>query len=330
MKTDLFIEIIVKQLSGESSPEENATLNNWLNQSEENRQTYSTYKRLWDKTELENDFSPDVDKAYQKFLDAIQNKENKVIEFKPYTKKTPWKSILSIAASLLFLVSISVYIRFNMADKIITVSTVQKENKAFSLPDGSTVYLNKNSKLDYASKFNQRAIKFEGEAFFEIKRDVSKPFTIACKNSFVKVLGTSFNVNSIENTSKVVVIVKTGKVQISSSKSNQTAILEPGDKGIIHVATGDIEKLKNEHLNYNSWRDDKLSFENERLEILCQELSKYFNISIEVSKEIKDCRFTTTFNKPKLEDVLALFGNYYNIHKSNNGKQILITGTKCD
>jgi transmembrane sensor len=332
MEIDSYIELISKQLTGESTQKEDAQLNDWLVDSNENQATFDSYKKIWELSSLENDFNPDVDLAFAKFQSKIETKEintTKIVQLETHSKKKYLKPFAYVAASLLFLFGISIFIRTNMVDEIISLATTNQQ-KEIQLPDGSKIWMNANSKIDYPSKFKTRNIAFEGEAFFEIKSNPSKPFTIVCKSSIVKVLGTSFNLNSIDNSSELEVVVSTGKVQLSSSKSDQIITLLVNEKGIINQETGEIQKLGNDSPNYKSWKTNQLIFNNETLEVLAQDLSNYFKIKIEVSKEIKDCRFTTEFNNPKLDEVLALFGNYYNIHKSNNDMNILISGTKCD
>ena len=97
-----------------------------------------------------------------------------------------------------------------------------------TLPDGSVVTLNKNSSLNYPSKFkgNKRAIALKGEAFFNVTPDKENPFVINVNDVEIKVVGTSFNVRSENGVTEV--IVETGVVQVT--RNNKMVELRPAEK----------------------------------------------------------------------------------------------------
>ena len=103
-----------------------------------------------------------------------------------------------------------------MSKKITVVAGNDQKNILVSLPDGSKIYLNRNSEFSYRKNFGKhgRNVKLTGEAFFEISPDVSKPFIIDAGKAKVKVVGTSFNVITNNRESAVEVFVKTGKVML--------------------------------------------------------------------------------------------------------------------
>ena len=106
------------------------------------------------------------------------------------------------------------------------------------MPDGSTIFLNRNSEFSYRSNFGDRSrnVILTGEAFFEIAPDASKPFIIDAGNARVRVVGTSFNVITSNSESAVEVFVKTGKVMLSSNSGSESIALDPG-----YIGTMDSE-----------------------------------------------------------------------------------------
>ena len=100
----------------------------------------------------------------------------------------------------------------------------------FHLPDGSKIFLNRNSEFSYRSNFgkHRRDVKLTGEAFFEIAPDASKPFIIDAGKAKVKVVGTSFNVITNNSESAVEVFVKTGKVMLSDNSGSQITCSRSG------------------------------------------------------------------------------------------------------
>ena len=106
-----------------------------------------------------------------------------------------------------------------------TSGEIQEER----LPDGSTVWLNRNSKITYQKRPNDslRLVVLEGEAFFEVATDSLQPFVVMAGDVQTKVLGTAFNVQAFAGSHQVKVALQTGKVQVLASNSN--AILSPGE-----------------------------------------------------------------------------------------------------
>lgn len=141
-----------------------------------------------------------------------------------------------IAAVLLILMASSILI-YNSQLKQSSTQTASstfvdyvnndKIAKLIKLEDGSMVVLSPNSKLHYPKKFADtiRAVKLEGEAFFEVQKNPSKPFVVYSDNLVTKVLGTSFTVSAFSGQKKSVV-VNTGRVQVSNQDSEQRIISE--------------------------------------------------------------------------------------------------------
>jgi len=160
-----------------------------------------------------------------------------------------YKSIYNwtAAASAVIILSISTYHAFIQSGfskpEITSTITYNKDIRLLNLPDGTRVWLNENSKIDYPKKFSgkERTITLKGEAFFEVKRDPSHPFVISSGVIKTTVLGTSFNVKAYGD-KQPEVNVRTGKVKVESSQN--TVLLERGDKAIYKVETSTLNKQK--------------------------------------------------------------------------------------
>ena len=135
-----------------------------------------------------------------------------------------------------------------------------QKNLLIDLPDGSKIYLNRNSELSYRENFgkNKRDVKLTGEAFFEISPDAIKPFIIDAGKASVKVVGTSFNVITNNTESAVEVFVITGKVILSDKSGSQSIALEPGYIGTIDSKKSG--KSLNDNPNYRSWNTGLLVY----------------------------------------------------------------------
>lgn len=207
------------------------------------------------------------------------------------------------------------------------------ERKEIVLPDSSKVWLNRNSKLSYiSSDFNEsnRVVFLEGEAFFEVQKNPSKPFIVQAALSRTEVLGTSFTVRSLAPEKKDVVQVMTGKVSFElKEKEEQKVILLPGDKASVQEH-GTIEKFKVTNLNSIAWKNDRLVFENSSLAEVTEAAESYFNIDIEIANSnLSDCRFTGSFTKPELEEVMKVLSVSMNLSYHQSDSTYVLTGEGC-
>lgn len=151
------------------------------------------------------------------------------------------------AASAVIILSMSTYYAFTQSGftkpEITSTATFSKDIRLLNLPDGTRVWLNENSEIEYPKNFTgkERTITLKGEAFFEVKRDPSHPFVISSGAIKTTVLGTSFNIKAYAD-KQPEVNVRTGKVKVESLQN--TVLLERGDKAIYQAETSMLNKQK--------------------------------------------------------------------------------------
>lgn len=188
-----------------------------------------------------------------------------------------------IAAAILLLAAIgSVIVLVNnrqTKDTVTIASSADERNIQIDLPDGSRVWLNRNSEISWPREFvnNRRDVILKGEAFFEITPDSLKPFIINTEKGFVKVLGTSFNVITRNTNDEIEVLVESGKVLLSDNAGTEL-ILIPGRVGT--VGNGRSESSVNENGNYTAWRTDLLVYEGQKLDVVFSDLKRVHDIEI--------------------------------------------------
>jgi ferric-dicitrate binding protein FerR (iron transport regulator) len=226
----------------------------------------------------------DVESAWNKVRSGI-NIETPVVPMIPAGHVFPGSSFMKIAAAVLILLGLGTAALFTLNSdsfsKTIIASTGDNDkNQKVLLSDGSTVTLNHNTELAYKSSFGKqkRKVSLSGEAFFEIAADASKPFIIDAGKASIKVVGTSFNVITENADSAVEVFVATGKVLLSDNNGNRDMILEPG-----YIGTMDYNnsgKTLNQNPNYMSWKEGKLDYDGQPLEIVFRDLKRVYNMEI--------------------------------------------------
>lgn len=178
----------------------------------------------------------------------------------------------------------------------------------FSLPDGSTGWLNSNSSLKYAGNFtSDRQITLEGEAFFDVHHDKKNPFIVTADEITVKVLGTRFNITSYDNEKNIEVVLEEGKVVFANKVNNSTFTMKPNDLVRYDKAKKDFTTEVVQSTKYTSWIDGKLVFRNDPLDVVANKLERWYNVEVELKVDLKEnLRLRATFIDESLEEVLDL------------------------
>jgi len=178
----------------------------------------------------------------------------------------------------------------------------------FSLPDGSTGWLNSNSSIKYNGSFNaDRQVTLKGEAFFDVYKDEKRPFVVNTPEISVKALGTRFNVASYENEKNVEVVLSEGKIILDNKRINKSYTLKSGelftyDKSFNNSLTSEVDTQK-----YISWTAGKLVFRNDPLDVIAKRLERWYNIDVELDvSSFEDIRWRATFVNEGLEAVLNM------------------------
>ena len=236
-KEEKYQRLIVKSLSKEISDSEQAELQNWLSQHPENVALFDEYRDDLSKVASAGSaFEPDMNLAWAKIKTRI-NKDSKEARKAGKTKVISLFSspCLRIAASIMVVSLISLMAYFQLSKKEMITLSAGLHKKMFLLPDSSKVWLSANSTLSFEEGLegNEREVKLSGEGFFEVRRDVTKPFIVQGCKTKVQVLGTSFVVHSYPNENEEFVLVASGKVSFEEAgKPDNSAILTAGDKAI--------------------------------------------------------------------------------------------------
>lgn len=176
----------------------------------------------------------------------------------------------------------------------------------FELPDGTHGTLNSNSKLSYASLFKEnRKVKIQGEAYFDVAHDQAHPFVIEANKNEIKVVGTKFTVSASKHDQSTGVVLEEGKVTFTSPYLKNAVHILPGHRLV--EKDGQVNYSKVETWKYTAWKDGKLVFRNDSMNELADQISKWYNVDVEVkSNLIADYTFRGVFQDESLEEVLRL------------------------
>ena len=307
MRNEL-ISLIEKFFRKQASDEEIIRLKELFSQTETEDMLSGYYAKKWE----EATFSP-VEEAEERIWTKLQ--EQTQTQTKPASGRLPfWKKYLRIAASILvplICIGLGYYFSENKSKQVDNKTTVQVEvgQKAnIQLPDGTHVWLNSAGLLTYDNTYNQkeRIVYLQGEAYFEVNKDKTRPFIVKANDISVEALGTNFDVKAYPNDNYVTAILLKGSIRVSSP--SQSEVLKPNEKLTFTKSAGQFTKSVLMDADKNvSWINNQLAFEQERLEDIAKVLERMYSIQIRFTSEnLKDIRFSGTIKNTNLENVLQL------------------------
>jgi len=195
-----------------------------------------------------------------------------------------------------------------------------------TLPDGSTVKMNANTRIEYPEHFtaNARKVKLSGEAFFEVTKDASCPFIIDTENASVEVLGTSFNVSAYPRAGLVEVNVETGKVKLTQKSAGESAIIPAGERGWLNVKDNKIGQVEILSANYSSWITKKIIFQRTPLADAFTVLENTYHVKIIMENpEIGRVPYTANFADLKLDYIIDVIARTHQLKVKRNGDEII-------
>lgn len=316
-------EQIASYLTGNMNEQETKQFELWLKSaSPEELDLFEATKNLWKKTTPSAPaFAPDVDKALKQVEIKRQFRQE---------SQTPslWKYAAVIA--LLIAASITAWFLYTLQPSQIT-ELAKNDIKKVDLPDGSMIWLSPGTTISYENNFlDNREIHLSGKAFFEVAKRNGQPFTVFSANTKTQVLGTSFNLETKAD-GQVAIQVTTGKVAFSEINMKQTVFLTPGKqaeytpKRVQMITTSEVQ---NE--NYRSWQTHKLAFNNTPASSLFETLEEYYQTNIEVSNNLQNCRFTTSFDNQSLDEVLEILELTGNLKITQTNQGFQVSGSPCN
>lgn len=179
------------------------------------------------------------------------------------------------------------------------------------LADGSSVWLNTASCLKYPTAFagNERTVELTGEAYFDVKHDSGKPFTVRTKNVAVNVLGTSFNVSAYDDDAQTDVVLVKGSVAINAKSHSGmlTKQLVPGNMASFQADAEQIAVATVNTEEYVSWRKGYLIFRQTPLAQIVKRVSRYYDVHINTNVLTSDETFSGRLDlQNNMEDIMNL------------------------
>ncbi len=174
----------------------------------------------------------------------------------------------------------------NFRDERLTATTTKGQTYIFTLPDGTKVWLNADSKISFKQQFTKktREVLLEGEAYFEVAKDKRHPFIVATKGQEIEVLGTHFNVNSYRDEPRTATTLLEGSVKVKVGKAQK--IIKPGEQalnssGVISVRQTDVD-------NVVDWKNGDFNLNHIEFKTAMRKIARWYDMDVIYDDSVPD------------------------------------------
>ena len=306
-KNKLNEELLAKFLMGECSEEELREVNTWLNESDDNARELFRIEEIYhlgksgDSTDEKKN-----EKAEKQLFKRLVQEEAK--QFKVRRMHT-WMKYAAMFIGIFLVSGLSYHIYQSRSEEQLVAVVARDEVKELMLPDGTKVWLNKHTTLKYPREFSEkgRNVYMEGEGYFEVKRNVEKPFIVRSEAMQVRVLGTVFNLKSDKmNRSAVATLIK-GEIEVKGNHNEGMIVLAPGQKAELNAVTRRLV-VKQVDTGIENWHNNQFVFENADIFTIARTLENSYGVKIILAPDMDATKtYSGTLKKKNtVEEILNL------------------------
>ena len=340
-------ELLQRFFKGECSPKEVHEILVWVNSPEGKKEFQGAFE-AFEHESISGSTPLDSHELFAKVYDRI--KEETLVKdvinarqeasFKLSTWRRKRHFMFSRVAAAIALILISVVAYFYISDQTVsgnqemvlksdiiqTKSTEPGQKLTIHLSDGSVAILNANSSITYSREFSDtmRFVQMQGEVFFEVAKNVEKPFVVSTSQLNTTALGTSFNIKAYENGHQQVSLI-TGKVKVEPRNSDLVNYLQPGEE--ITLSNGKISKDRFDILTKVLWKEGIIYFDNTPLKECFRTLEQWYGVKIEVigMAPSKTLKVSGRFDNDYLTNVLKSISYTHDFMYEIDEKRVHIT-----
>jgi ferric-dicitrate binding protein FerR (iron transport regulator) len=361
-----------RKLTGEASQEELMELQQYVDEHPSFQYEMESLEQLWvqdsqsDRDYLEATYLLHIEKMKKLGVEPKHMDESAESEelFQPsFYQRNKRRMLAAVAVCVMVLAAIPFINRKAAGAETIAateakaihkvIATPNGKNTSFKLPDGSTVWLNAGSKLDYSKIYESgnREVYLTGEAFFDVVKNPARPFIIHTSSIDVKVLGTKFNVKAYPEDKTVETSLVQGSVEVFvKNRPGEKYLLKPNQKLVLlneeqAVAKSSLVNNRKDinlpiiaitHLTYpkndtlateTSWTRNKLSFEGESFVEIAKKMERWYDVTITFkNQELEEEALNGDFSKETLQQALEAlrFTNNNSFRYKIEGKTVII------
>lgn len=289
-------EVLTAYLSGGLDAAQTAAVEAWYDASAANRKLMGeVYYLLYVNDRINDTAGIDVERSLRQF-------KRRMHAGRRASLRRIWVRVAAAAAIAVILLAGGLT-TFSLSKRLaqpLTVITQLGERSQVMLPDGTKVWLNSASSIEYVTSFfsRERRVKMDGEAYFEVGHDKRAPFIVSTNGLDIKVLGTRFNIRNDDNEHRITTVLLEGAVKAYASGNEQAAVrLRPSQQLVYDTRTGSMRLTDEPSADRSiNWIDGRFCFEHNTFGEIVAELKRYYNVDIRFMDDaLRDERFSGDF-----------------------------------
>ena len=329
---------LLDYINGRTNPEDTAAVRKWAEQSRENRAYLESLMGVM----AIGGSKKATEEEYKSFMKLVRRKKTAV-----------WRTVASIAAAIVFVVSLAWNVISFIPkedqqqpyaaylDNQLPLDSLTQEiyvsrgaRSQVTLPDGSTVWLNSDSRLRFPVAFasDKRSVELSGEAYFDVVKNEQCPMLISLKNNYmIEVLGTQFNVRAYEDEEDVQTALYSGVINLLKDDAEKQSVdkvlnMQPNDVCIVKEQTIRVQKSTEERMaRIAAWKDGSVYFDNTPLGEVLKSIERHHGVNIHVSDQsILNYSITARFDDESAVQIMNMLRYIAPIDYRMEGKEFTL------
>ncbi len=341
MNNDEFLGLAIKILGNEATKEEYEEFRRYL-EVKEYSELFDSISTRWGSAAKKTDnVRFDVNEGFENFLSRTKQLQEKVeLRKKPIKIYSLFQNynFVRAAASIAFVFFISAIVLYYLSlfnGKTSAVAWNEKvtqlgEKSILTFLDGTKITLNAGSKLKYPSDSDSkvREVYLEGEAYFDVAKDLTRPFVVHSRNISTTVLGTSFDVYAYPEENEIKISLVEGNVKVSKTinkKNEDLIVLNPEQQLIYSIDEGISRVKKFDEQEAAGWKDNVLKFNNEPLQKALVKLERFYGVKFELAKKsAANVKITANFKGDSFHTVAEVIKKLTGLkYKTTTGNNVI-------
>ncbi|MCL3781849.1 DUF4974 domain-containing protein [Prolixibacteraceae bacterium JC049] len=293
-----------------SSHEELKDLFYWLNSAKGQSEIREELNEEWNSFESDENMEIDSHKMFSYIKSEIRKSPGIWLNI-------TLKRLLPYAAMLVMVLGGLLWLTFSERnggnnpynDVYTSFSTANGQRAKLVLPDSTVVWLNSGTTLSYLfNEEKKRDVILNGQAFFQVRKDNERPFTVHANKMDVVVLGTCFDVETYDDDKETSVVLQSGKVRLNyKQRTSKVKVLHPGEMAVLDKVSNSLKVNRTDIQKHISWKNNLLIFKNEPMKKVIADLERWFNVEVTVlDHEVYNSIFTGTVTNESYDEIFQL------------------------
>jgi transmembrane sensor len=323
--------LIIRFLRHETSAAEIQVLEQWLSEHPSHRMLFHEINTEFQSlAENERDYKH-IEDIWMSLSDKIEatgdQKKSHIIS--PVHTGFAWYKVAASVTILLIAGFVTwKYIQPDLLNKSqsLLLEQAADSKKLVTLRDGTKVWLNANSSIQYDENFGKdtRTVLLKGEAFFDVTK-TGIDFIVQTNNFNIRVKGTKFNVTAFNNDVNECATLEEGRVVLQVKGNTEAFDMKPGDQVTFNHQSNAVSHKVVHPSSYSLWKEDPLKFQNAALEDILKEIQTRYHVTVSVhASSVLHEKLSMTLHEETLEEAMELIGIATSLKYSINGSEVVM------